>query len=444
MSEEVHFSPLTSGTFGGNSGGKEHRSIPCYPQMPLTDIAIKSAKPGPKPVKLSDGGGLFLLVTPTGGKWWRLKYRIGGKEKLLSLGVYPDVPLRDAREKRDSARKLIAAGGDPSEQRKATKQAQAGAESFEAVAREWYAKFSPSWVPSHGERIIRRLEADVFPWIGSKPIADIKAPELLSVARRIHGRGALETAHRALQNCGQVFRYAVATGRAERDPTGDLRGALPSPKEKHHASITDPAEIGALLRDMDSYSGSHIVKCALRLAPHVFVRPGELRKAEWSEFDFEKAEWRIPAARMKMREMHIVPLSRQAIAILREIEPLTATPRHPQSKQTLYVFHGARTRDRPMSENAILAALRRMGYSKDEMTGHGVRSMASTLLHEQGWNHQAIERQLAHAERNAVSAAYNYAEHLPERRKMMQAWSNYLDILREDRKVIVGNFGRKS
>lgn len=404
--------------------------------MPLTDTAVRSAKPRAKAFKLSDAGGLYLEVSPAGGKWWRWKYRYGGKEKRLSLGVYPDVTLKSAREKRDAARRQLAAGIDPGQARKAERLAQAGAESFEAIAREWHGKFSPGWVASHGDRILRRLEKDVFPWLRGRPIAQVNAPELLALLRRIESRGALETAHRAMQNCGQVFRYAVATGRAERDPTGDLRGALPPPKEKHHASIIDPKRIGELLRAIDSYEGFFATKCALRLAPLVFVRPGELRKSQWQEINLDNAEWRIPAERMKMREQHIVPLSRQAVEILRELEPLTnrgivAKPNTPR-----FVFPSARSRERPMSENAVLAALRRMGYTKEEMTGHGFRSMASTLLHERGWNHQVIERQLAHAERNAVSAAYNFAEHLPERRKMMQAWADYLDALKARAEVI--------
>jgi integrase len=398
--------------------------------MPLTDIAIRSAKPKAKTFKIFDGGGLYLEVTPTGGKWWRWKYHFGGKEKRLSFGVYADVSLKAARDKRDDARKQLAAGIDPGQARKAEKEAQAGAESFEAIAREWHARFALGWVASHGDRIIRRLEVDLFPWIGKRPIAEIKAPELLAVLRRIESRGALETAHRAMQNCGQVFRYAVATGRTERDPTSDLRGALPPPKEKHHASIIEPKRIGALLRAIDAYEGYFVTKSALRLAPLVFVRPGELRKAQWSEIDLEKGEWRIPSERMKMREQHIVPLSRQAVEVLQDLDPLTNREIIARPNAPRYVFPSARTRERPMSENAVLAALRRMGYTKEEMTGHGFRSMASTLLHEQGWNHQAIERQLAHAERNSVSAAYNFAEHLPERRKMMQAWSDYLDELK--------------
>jgi integrase len=391
--------------------------------MALTDTSIRNAKPKEKAYKLADERGLFMLVHPNGGRYWRFKYRFEGKEKLLALGVYPDVPLKDARERRDDARKQVAAGIDPSLQRKAQKATKefGAANSFEAVAREWFAKHSPNWVASHADKIIRRFEKDVFPWLGSRPIARITAPELLAVLRRIESRGALETAHRALQNCGQVFRYAVATGRAERDPSGDLRGALPPAKPKHHASIIDPKAIGAMLRAIDGYQGSFITKCALKLAPLVFVRPGELRKAEWSEFNLDAAEWRIPTARMKMREQHIVPLSTQGVAILRELQALTGNGR--------YVFPGARTNGRPMSENTVNAALRRLGYKGDEMTGHGFRSMASTHLNEQGWHRDAIERQLAHAERDEVRSAYNYAEHLPERRRMMQAWADYLDGL---------------
>lgn len=391
--------------------------------MPLTDTAIRNAKPGVKPVKLSDEKGLFLLVTPSGGRWWRQKYRFAGKEKLLSFGIYPDIGLKEARQRRDDARKLLAAGVDPSEHRKAYKASRSSSavNSFEVVAREWFGKYAPTWAATHGDKIIRRLERDIFPWLGARPIADVTAPELLTVLRRVEGRGAIETAHRAMQNCGQIFRYAIATGRAERDPSADLRGALSPVKPTHHPSITEPKAIGELLRAIEGYNGSLVTKCALKLAPLVFVRPGELRKAEWSEFNLESAEWRIPAARMKMREQHIVPLSKQAVAVLRELNPLTGQGR--------YVFPGARTNGRPMSENAINAALRRLGYSGNEMTGHGFRSIASTLLNEQGWHRDAIERQLAHAERNAVRAAYNYAEHLQERRKMMQAWSDYLSGL---------------
>ncbi|MCZ6581418.1 MAG: integrase arm-type DNA-binding domain-containing protein, partial [Nitrospirae bacterium] len=284
--------------------------------MPLTDTAIRNAKPAEKAKRLFDGGGLYLEVSPTGGKWWRLKYRFGGKEKRLSLGVYPDVSLKDAREQRDEARKLLANGTNPSENRKAKKAAKVerAANSFEVVAREWFAKHSPNWSDNHADRIIRRLERDIFPWIGGKPIADITAPQLLEASRRIEQRGALETAHRALGNCGQVFRYAVATGRAERDPSGDLHGALPPAKGKHFASVTEPKQVAEILRALDGYEGTLTVHCALRLAPLVFVRPGELRHAQWADIDLDAAEWRYTVT--KTDTQHIVPLSKQAVAIL--------------------------------------------------------------------------------------------------------------------------------
>ena len=393
--------------------------------MPLTDTTIRNAKPGAKPAKLFDERGLFLLVTPAGGKWWRLKYRMDGKEKLLSLGVYPDVSLKDARERRDDARKQISDGIDPSYSRKAQKavRQEKAANSLELVAREWYEKHSPNLVDAHGDRIIRRLERDIFPSLGARPIADITAPELLQVIRKIEARGALETAHRALGNCGQVFRYAVATGRAMRDPSGDLRGALPPVKGEHFAAVTEPAKVAGILRAIYEYQGSAVVSCALRLAPLVFVRPGELRGAEWAEIDLDGAEWRIAGARMKLGNDHIVPLSTQAVAILREIHPLTSACR--------YVFPSARTASRPMSDNAILAALRRMGITKEEMSGHGFRAMARTILDEvMGVRPDLIEHQLAHAVRDANGRAYNRTAHLPARREMMQQWADYLDGLR--------------
>lgn len=387
---------------------------------PLSDTKIRAIKPTDKPQKFFDGGGLFLLVTPTGGKLWRLKYRFGGTEKLLSLGIYPQISLAEIRQKRDQALAMIANQIDPGNIKKAQKAAATEeTETFEVIAREWYAKFSPGWVGSHSNKIIRRLELYVFPWLGNRPIKDITAPDLLKVLRRIEEKGILETAHRTQQNCGQIFRYAVATGRAERDPSGDLRGAIPPASGKHMATITAPQEIAGLLNSIDGYKGSIVTRSALQLAPLVFVRPGELRHAEWSEINFETAEWRIPAEKMKAGVLHIVPLSLQALKVLREVQPLTGQGR--------YVFPSPRTQSRPMSDNAILSALRRMGYAKDEMSGHGFRSMASTLLNEQGWNRDAIERQLAHAERNSVRAAYNYAEFMPERKKMMQAWADYLD-----------------
>ncbi len=395
--------------------------------MPLTDTAIHKTKPKEKTYKLYDERGLYLEVSPSGGKWWRLKYRFNGKEKRLSLGVYSDVSLKDARDRRDDARKLIANGIDPSENRKAQKIANGGGNCFEVGAREWYAKRSPNWSADHGGRIIRRLERDVFPWIGDKSISNVTAPILLAVIQRIEKRGALETAHRALGNCGQVFRYAVATGRAERDPSGDLRGALSPAKGEHFAAVTEPKQVAEILRAIDGYEGSLIVGCALRLAPLVFVRPGELRKAEWVDIDFEKSDWRYIVT--KTSTQHIVPLSRQAVEILEEIQPLTGNGR--------YVFPGARSKDRPMSDNAILAAMRRMGIGKEEMSGHGFRAMARTILDEVlGVRPDFIEHQLAHAVRDPNGRAYNRTAHLPERKKMMQQWANYLDKLKAGAEVI--------
>lgn len=399
--------------------------------MALTNTAITNAKPATKPFKLADEKGMFLLVTPSGGKWWRLKYRFGGKEKLLSLGIYPEVSLKAARDRRDEARKLLAEGVDPGENRKAVKSAmtERAANSFEAVAREWYAKKLPGWAPSNAEKIIRRLELDAFPWLGGRPIAEITPPELLKTLRRIEERGAIDSAHRMRYYFGQIFRYAIATGRAERDMAADLRGALSTAETQHRAAITDPKAIGALLRAMDDYQGTFITKCALRLAPMVFVRPGELRKAEWAEIDLDRAEWNIPPARMKMREPHLVPLSAQAVEILRELHALTG--------QGKYVFPGARSNGRPMSDNAILAALRRMGFAKDEMSGHGFRAMARTILDEVlGVRPDFIEHQLAHAVRDPNGRAYNRTAHLAERRKMMQMWSDYLDKLKAGAEVI--------
>jgi integrase len=397
--------------------------------MPLTDTAIRNAKPGTKPAKLFDERGLFMIVTPTGGKWWRFRYKFDDKEKLLSLGVYPDVGLKDARQRRDDARKLLADGIDPGENRKAMKAVKQdrAANSFEVITREWYAKHSPNWVEHHGDRIIRRFERDIFPWIGGRPIADVAAPELLAAMRRIENRGALETAHRALGNCGQVFRYAIATGRAARDPSGDLRGALPPVKGEHFAAVTEPIQAAELLRTLDGYQGTLTVVCALRLAPLVFVRPGELRNAEWADIDLDAAEWRYHVT--KTDSDHIVPLATQAVAILRELHALTGTGR--------YVFPGARSNGRPMSDNAILAAMRRMGISKDEMSGHGFRAMARTILDEiLGVRPDLIEHQLAHAVRDPNGRAYNRTAHLAERQKMMQQWADYLDKLKAGAEVI--------
>jgi len=401
------------------------------PPIPLTNTAVRNAKPADKTKKLFDSGGLYLEVTPSGDKWWRLKYRFEGKEKRLSLGVYPDVSLKDARDRRDEAHKLLANEIDPSENRKAKKAAKVerAANSFEVVAREWFAKHSTHWSDNHANRTIHRLERDIFPWIGGLPIATVTAPQLLDAVRRIENRGALETAHRALGNCGQVFRYAVATGRAERDPSGDLRGALSPVKGEHFASVTEPKKAAEVLRALDDYEGTLTVRCALRLAPLVFVRPGELRHAQWADIDLDEAEWRYTVTKTKTR--HIVPLSSQAIEILQELQPLTGRGR--------YVFPSARNPkgDRPMSDNAILAAMRRMGIEKDEMSGHGFRAMARTILDEVlGFRPDYIEHQLAHAVRDPNGRAYNRTAHLPERKKMMQDWADYLDKLKAGAEII--------
>lgn len=389
----------------------------------LTDTKIRNAKAQTKTIRLFDGGGLYLEVSPTGGKWWRFKYRFAKKEKRLSVGVYPDVGLRKAREFRNDLRKLLASNVDPSENRKASKASaiDRSENSFETVAREWLVKHGQNWAPSHADRTLRRLERDIFPWIGSRPISEVAPREILKCLRLIEERGALETAHRALQNCGQVLRYAVATGRAERDPTVDLKGALPPVQETHFAAITDPKQVGELLRMIDGYEGTFVVKCALKIAPFVFVRPGELRKAKWDEIDLDKGEWSYLVT--KTKSQHIVPLCTQVIAILKELQSLTG--------QSEYVFPSGRSFARPMSDNAILAALRRLGISGDEMTGHGFRAMARTILDEVlGFRPDFIEHQLAHAVRDPNGRAYNRTAHLSQRKQMMQSWADYLDSLK--------------
>ncbi|HDR9759509.1 TPA: tyrosine-type recombinase/integrase [Burkholderia cepacia] len=406
--------------------------------MPLTDTAIRNAKPAEKPIRLFDGGGLYLEVAPSGGKWWRLKYRFSGKEKRISLGVYPEVSLKEARERRDKARMLLGAGTDPGETRKAEKRvARLGAENtFEAIAREWYAKYSPSWSESHATRNLARLEADVFPWMGARPIAGLTPPEVLDVLLRVEKRGALETAHRLRGIIGQVIRYGVATGRVARDITADLRGALPPNQVQHYAAITDPTQVGELLRAIEGYAGTLPVSCALRLAPLLFQRPGELRAAEWAEFDLEEGTWEIPAERMKRTKLgkaaggaHIVPLPTQAVEVLRELRPLTGSDR--------FVFPSVRTKDRPMSDNTVNAALRRLGYDREVMTGHGFRAMARTILAEVlGVPAEIIEAQLAHAVRDPLGRAYNRTTFLRERRNMMQRWADYLDSLKAGAEVL--------
>jgi integrase len=394
----------------------------------LTHPVLRAAKPHEKPYKLGDGGGLYLLVTPNGALWWRLKYQFEGREKLLSLGVYPRVSLQEARAMRDEAKKAIAKGINPSAQRQSEKFSTAN--TFEAVGREWLSLQEKKLAPATYAKAASTLETLVYPYIGSRPIAKLGATDVLKVLKRIEERGFHETAHRARQRCSQVFRYAVQTERAIHDVTADLRGALAPVVSEHHAAITEPAQIGELLRAIDGYTGHIVTAFALKLAPLLFVRPGELRHAEWAEFDSEgqEAQWRIPAEKMKMGEQHIVPLSKQALALLREL--LLRTGYSP------YLFPSILSRSRPMSDNTVNAALRRLGYTSDEMTGHGFRSLASTCLNEQGYHPDLIELQLAHAERNRVRAAYNKAQRLPERRKMMQAWADYLDGLRSSANVV--------
>ena len=403
-----------------------------------SDLVLKRIKPQAKTFRISDGDALYLLVKPDGAKWWRFDYSYSGKRKTLSLGTYPDTSLALVRQKADEARALVAAGTDPSDVRKAQKARQAvqreteqriedglpAIDSFEEVAREWFVKHAANWSETHSSKIIRRLEVDIFPWLGKRNVGEIEPPELLGVMRRIEDRGALETAHRALANCGQVFRYAVATGRAKRDPSSDLRGALPPyRRDKHFAAITDPKKVGELMRDIDMYSGTFVVKCAFRLSPLLFVRPGELRKMEWQDVNLDAAEWIYFVTKTKTN--HLVPLSTQAVAALREIHPLTGRGK--------YVFPGERDRDRPMSDNAVRSALRRMGWSNEEMTPHGFRAMASTILDNMGYKQEWLERQLAHEEPNKVKAAYKrdtWRMYQPERTAMMQAWADYLDQLK--------------
>ena len=396
------------------------------PKMDLSDKAVINAKPGPKRYRLFDGGGLYLEVAPNAGKYWRLKYRFGGKEKRLALGVYPTVGLKRARTRCEEARTLLSEGVDPGEHRKIARafQITAASNSFEAVALEWLLQQKPIWSESHWLKTAALLKRDLFPWMGSRPIAAITPPELLGALRRIEARGAIDTTKRARIVAGQVFRFGVATGRTDRDPTPDLRGAIPSAAKTHLAAIVDPKEAGKLLLAIEHYVGTPVVRAALRLAPLTFVRPGELRHARWSEMDFEAAEWRIPAERMKMRLPHIVPLSTQALDILRDLQPLTG--------QFEFVFPSHRSPKRPMSENAVLVALRAMGYPKEVMTGHGFRAMARTMLDEVlNYRVDLIEHQLAHAVRDANGRAYNRTAHLDGRKKMMQGWADYLDQLQQ-------------
>jgi len=413
----------------------------------LSDKSIQAAKPEEKQKKMSDGDGLILVVRTSGAKLWQLRYRFGGKEKTLSIGQYPLISLSEARNRAFVARQLIHDGVDPVAEKQAAKaavieqeekQKHDEATEFEVVAREWFEKFSKSnnWEENHSSKIMGRFEKDIFPYLGKRPIGTISATELLTVVRRIEKRGALETAHRALSECGRVFRYAVATGLADRDPSADLKGALPPYKKNNHfAAITDTKLVGDLLRDIEGYSGTTIVRSAFALSPRLFLRPGELRKLEWEWINLEEAMIVIPPhahkTGKKTQAPHLVPLSRQAVEILKEIQPLTGGDK--------YVFPGARDRNRAMSDNAVRSAMRRLGWTGDEMTPHGFRAMASTIMDNMGYKQEWLERQLAHDEPNKVKAAYKRDMHLmylPERKTMMQEWSDHLDSLREGAKII--------
>jgi integrase len=405
--------------------------------MALTAIAIKNAKSRAKSYKLTDSDGLYLLVTPNGARYWRMNYRYLGKQKTLAFGVYPETGLAEAREQRDAARKVLARGNDPAERIKLDRIAAtvAASNSFKAVADEWLAKVEREGRSAVTMKKLRWLLDFINAAIGKRPIASISAQELLVMLRKMESKGKYETAKRLRSTCSQIFRYAIATARGERDVAADLRGALIAPKPVHRPAITSPTGAGGLLRAIDAFEGHANTKAALRLLPHVFVRPGELRHAEWADFDFDKALWTIPPHKTKMRREHSIPLSRQALAILGTIEH--------DADYSRFLFPSLRSVDRPMSENTINAALRRMGFAQDEMTGHGFRAMAATLLNEMGlWHPDAIERQLAHCDNNAVRRAYTRGEYWDERVRMMQHWSDHLDFLRDGAKVLKGKFGK--
>ena len=392
--------------------------------MPLTEVALKNSKPLDKDFKIADEKGMYVLVTKSGKKYFRYDYRFAGKRKTLALGVYPETSLKEARDKRDAARKLLDGDIDPSANRKAKKLQliEEAGNTFLAVAAEWHEKQKSKWSADHTYRKWHYLENDVFSTFGSTPIKNITARELLTLLEKIQARGAIDIAHRVKRICGEVFRYGIYTERCERDPSQDLKGALIPITSKHMATITDPKKIGELLRAIDGYQGDIATQCALKLAPYVMLRPGEIRRAEWSEIDFDRKQWKIPASKMKMKRPHIIPLPNQVIDILKTIQPVTGDGK--------YIFPTLWSKTNPMSENTLNAALRRLGFTKEEITSHGFRGMASTLLHENGYKSAVIEMQLAHAERNKVKAAYNHAEYLDERTEMLQWWANYLDSLR--------------
>jgi len=395
----------------------------------LTDTKIRALKPRPKLYRVADMCGLCLEVRPTGARSWRFRYRFAGKANMLDLGDYPAMTLQEARRERDRQRDMLARGIDPADARRQAKALAliAAEDSFEAVAREWIAT-QKKWAASTLEKTLWLFENYAFPWIGKRPLRSITSPEMLVLLRRPESLGKIETAQRLKQRAGQVFRYGIGTGRADRDPTADLRGVLTTVHVRHHASLTQKAPVGQLMRDIDAFTGQFATRCALQLTALTFVRPGELRQWEWAEISEDATEWRIPGEKMKMGMTHIVPLSKQAQAVLDELRPRTGRGR--------YLFPSLRGPSRAMSENTVNAALRRMGYSNDQMTAHGFRSTASTLLNEEGFNADWIERQLAHCEKDGVRAAYNYAQYMPERRRMMQAWADLLDQLRRGGDVI--------
>lgn len=394
--------------------------------MKLNAAQIKALKPRDKAYKIADGAGLFLEIRPTGAKYWRFSYRFYKKQKTLAIGVYPAISLKDARARRDEARRLLAEGTDPSRVKAAQKRS--NEHTFKVVAQRWLDIKQSEWVARHTQTVAGRLKNHVFPFIGDYPIAKIDVPLVLQLLRRIEARGTLEALRRTRSIIGQVCRFAIAEGLADRDPTADLKGIFKTAKTKHMATLTDPKEVGGLLRAIDGYQGSVITRYALMLAPLVFARPGNLRNMEWREIDFDKAEWHIPAEKMKTKVPHIIPLARQAVVILNSIKEITG--------HGTLVFPGERSSARPMSNNTLNAALRRLGYTKEEQAAHGFRGMASTLLNELGYKPDVIERQLAHKEKDAVRAAYNHANHLPARRKMMQEWADYLDQLKRGGEII--------
>ncbi len=407
----------------------------------LTATGVKQAKGQSKATKLPDGGGMYLLLKPNGGKYWRYDYRYASKRKTLALGVYPDISLADARKAHQKARENLAKDIDPGEAKRIERITLhlASADSFEAVATEWYEAKLKDKSTSYRDRTRRLLKNDLYPSLGTRPISQITSVELLMVLRKVEGRGAVDMAHRAKQTAGQVFRYAVATGRAERDPSGDLRGALKSKTKKHYAAITDPGEVGKLLLAIDVFQGTLAVKTALQLSALLFQRPGEIRHMEWEEINWEEERWEIPAEKMKMKQEHVVPLSTQAQAHLKVIQQLTGRGR--------YVFPSARGASRPLSDNGVRTALRTMGYTNDQMTAHGFRAMARTILDEVlNCRVDYIEHQLAHAVRDANGRAYNRTAHLKGRAEMMQSWADYLDALRaeaENGNVVTVQFGNK-